>query len=54
MRLSLASRDVPNSPEQPTERRLDEEALSRMDGERGFTEAAVDQPAATRKAAPGG
>lgn len=53
MRLSFASGDVPNSPMQPTERRLDEEALSRMDDEGGSTKPAVDPPAAARKAAPG-
>jgi hypothetical protein len=48
MRLSFASGDVPKSPEQPRERRLDEEALSRMDDEGGSTEPAVNPPAATR------
>jgi hypothetical protein len=48
MRLSFGSRDVPNSPKQPTERRLDEEALSRMDDEGGSTEPAVNPPAAAR------
>lgn len=53
MRLSFASGDVPNSPKQPTERRLDEEALSRMEDEGGSTEPAVNPPAAAGKAAPG-
>jgi len=54
MRLSFASGDAPNSPEHPTERRLDEEALSRMDGEGGSTEPASNPPTAARKAASGG
>jgi hypothetical protein len=54
MRLSFASGGVPNSPKQRTERCLDGEALSRVDGEGGSTEFAVNPPAATRKAAPGG
>jgi hypothetical protein len=53
MKLSLAPGDVPNSRKHPTERCLDEEALSRMDDEGGSTEPAVNPPAAARKAAPG-
>jgi hypothetical protein len=53
MRLSFASGDVPDPPKRPTERRLDEEALSRMDDEGGSTEPAVNPPGAARKAAPG-
>jgi hypothetical protein len=53
MRLSFASGDVPNSPEQPTERRFDEEALSRMDDEGGSSKLAVNPSAAARKAVPG-
>ena len=53
MRLTFASGDVPNSPKQPTELRLDEEALSRMGDEGGSTEPAVNPPAAARKPVPG-
>jgi hypothetical protein len=38
---SLASGDVPESARQPSERRLDEEALSRMDDEGGSNDPAV-------------
>jgi len=54
MTLSFASKDVPNSPsKRTTERRLEEEALSRMGDDGGSTEPAVNPPAAARKAAPG-
>jgi hypothetical protein len=38
---------------QPSERRLDEEALSRMDDEGGSDHPAVSPPEAPRKTAPG-
>jgi hypothetical protein len=42
MRLSFESNDVPKSPKQPTERRFDEEALSRMGDEGGSNDPAVN------------
>jgi hypothetical protein len=50
---SSVSGAVPKSPKQPSERRLDEEAVSRMDDEGGAPDAAVNSPAAAKKAVPG-
>jgi hypothetical protein len=36
MRTRFASGDLPQSPKQPSERRFDEAALSRMDDEKGI------------------
>jgi hypothetical protein len=47
-RVSFASGYVPNTAEQSTEHRLDEEALSRMDDEGGSSSPAVDLPSAER------
>ena len=52
MRTSFASGDVPKSAQQPSERRLDEEALLRMDDEGGPNDPAVNPPDTARKAAP--
>ncbi len=49
-RTSFASGDVPKSAKQPSERRLDEEALSRMDDEGGSNDPAVNPPGAARMA----
>jgi hypothetical protein len=52
--LTLVVVDVrSSSAKQPSERRLDEEALSRMDDEGGSNDPAVKPPDAARKAAPG-
>ena len=50
---SSASGDVPKPAKQPTERRLDQEALSRMDDEGGANDPALNPPDAAGKAAPG-
>ena len=52
VRTSFVSIGVPKSAEQPSERHLDEEALSRMDDEGGSNDPALN-PLATTKAAPG-
>jgi hypothetical protein len=44
MRISFASGDIPKSAKQPSERRFDEEALSRMDDEGGANDPAVPRP----------
>ena len=49
--VSSASRDVQQSPK-PTERRLDQEAVSRMDDEGGSTDPAVNSPKPAGKAGP--
>jgi hypothetical protein len=53
MRTSFVSSGVPKSAKQPSERRLDEEALSRMDDEGGSNDPAVNPPDAEKTAAPG-
>jgi len=53
MRKPFASGDVPKSAKQPPERRLDEEAVSRMDDEGGAPDAAVNPPDAAKKVASG-
>jgi hypothetical protein len=50
---SSASVDVPKQAKQPTERRLDQEALSRMDDEGGSNDPALSPPDAAGKAVPG-
>jgi hypothetical protein len=52
MRTSFVAGDVPKSAKQPSERRLDEEAVSRMDDEGGAPDAPVNPPGAA-KAGPG-
>ena len=52
VRTSFAS-DLPKSPKQVSECRFDEEALSRMDDERGSKRSCSEPPDAARKAAPG-
>ena len=53
MRTSFVSTGVPKSAEQPSERHLDEEALSRMDDEGGSNDPVVNPPATATKAAHG-
>jgi len=53
-RTSFVAGNVPNSVKQPSECRLDEEALSRMDDEGGASDAPVNPPGTARKARPGG
>ena len=53
-RTSFVSDDVTKSAEQPSERRFDKDALSRMDDEGGSNEPAVNPPNAARKGALGG
>jgi hypothetical protein len=53
MRTSFTSADLPQSAKQPSERRMDEEALSRMDDEGGSNDPAVNRSDAARKDAPG-
>ncbi len=50
---SLALGDIPQSAKQPSEHRLEEEALSRMDDEGGSNNPAVIPQDAARKADPG-
>ena len=52
-RTSLVSVDVPKSAGLPSERRLDEEAVSRMDDEGGANNPAMNPPGIATKAAPG-
>lgn len=52
-RTSFASADVPKSPKQPTERRLDQDALSRMDDEGGSNDPALKPPDTAEKAVTG-
>jgi hypothetical protein len=52
MKTSFASGDAPKSAKQPSERRLDEEALLRMDDEGGSNNPAVNPPDQARKDAP--
>jgi hypothetical protein len=53
MKTPFVSGDVPKSAKQPSERRLDEEAVSRMDDEGGAPDAPVNPPGAAKKAGPG-
>jgi hypothetical protein len=52
-RTSFASGDVPKSAKHPSERRMDEEALSRMDDEGGPNDPVVNLPNATGKVVSG-
>jgi len=53
VRTSFVSIGVPKSAEQPSDRHLDEEALSRMDDEGGSNDPAVNPPGTARRVAPG-
>jgi hypothetical protein len=53
MKTPFVSGDVPKSTKQPSERRLDEEAVLRMDDEGGAPDGAVNPPGAARTAGPG-
>jgi hypothetical protein len=53
MTTPFATGDVPKSAKQPSQRRLDEEAVSRMDDEGGAPDAALKPPGAAKKAGPG-
>jgi hypothetical protein len=50
---SSAPGDVPKPIKQPTERRLDQEAVSRMDDEGGSNGAALNSPYTAGKTEPG-
>jgi hypothetical protein len=52
-RTSLITADVPKSAAQPSQRRLDDEALSRMDDEGGPNNPGVNPSAPKGKAVPG-
>jgi hypothetical protein len=50
---SSTSGDVPKPAKQPTERSLDQEAVSRMDDEGGSNDPALNPPDTAGKAVPG-